>query len=28
MVRDAIKAIEPARGRVEVDSSFLGLEGE
>jgi 16S rRNA processing protein RimM len=28
MVRDAIKAIEPARRRVEVDSSFLGLEGE
>jgi 16S rRNA processing protein RimM len=28
MVRDAIKAIEPARRRVEVDSSFLGLEEE
>ena len=26
MVREAIRAVEPARRRVEVDTSFLGLE--
>lgn len=28
MVRDAIRSVEPERRRVEIDSSFLGIEEE